>query len=150
LERLEKIVWPFALTKFNALNSSVYRYCTPSRHIAAATTTTWVWFFGFLDDSRQIYGNGFAWFSLAGTHSVLETATSSLTEYGAAITATTGGIIVIAASSRHRISHHARFRTRHARPLRRHNRSRFSRNSPDSPKFAMRIRVASIPCIKQA
>jgi hypothetical protein len=161
LECVEKIIWPFALTEFDALNTSVHRYWTP-RHIITAAATTWVWFFGFLDNSQQIYRNSFAWFSLARTHNVLETATSSLIEYGAAAITTTAGdiVVVIAASSRHRSSRHARFRTRHARPLRKHKRRRLCRNSPDSLKFATRMRcaraqtrVASIPAntfIKQA
>jgi hypothetical protein len=107
LECVEKIVWPFALTEFDALNASVSRYRTSTRHIttaatAAAATTTWVWFFGFLDDSGQIYRNGFAWSSVARTQNVLETATSSLTEYGAAaVNATIGGIVVVIESSHH-------------------------------------------------
>jgi hypothetical protein len=108
LECVEKIVWPFALTKFDAL-ASVGRYRTSARHIttaatatATAATTTWVCFFGFLDDSGQIYRNGFAWSSVARTQNVLETASSSLIEYGAAaVKDIIGGIVVVIESSHH-------------------------------------------------
>jgi hypothetical protein len=106
LECVEKIVWPSALTKFDTLNASVGRHRTSTRHITTTatatttTTTTWVCFFGFLDDSGQIYRNGFAWFSVARTQDVLETATSSLIDYGAAaVNATIGGIIIVIESS---------------------------------------------------
>lgn len=106
MECVEKIVWPFGLTKFDALNASVGQYRVSTRHIAtpatAAAATTWVWFFGLLDDSGQIYRNGFAWFSVARTQNVLETPTSSLIECGAApINAPIGGIVVVIESSRH-------------------------------------------------
>jgi hypothetical protein len=141
LECVEKIVWPFSLAKFDTLNASIHWHRTPGRHITTAvTTSTWIWFFGFLDDSQQIYGNGFAWFSLAGTHNVFETATSSLIECGAAtITSITSSVVVVVIASNHRSSRQACFRTCHARPFRRHKRRCLSRNSPDGPKFTMSI-----------
>jgi hypothetical protein len=102
LECIEKIVWPLPLTKFDKLNASVHRYRTPGRHsiTAAVTTTTWVRFFRFLNNSQQIYRNGFTWFSLARPQNILETATSSLVEYGvAAVTTTTSSIVIVVASS---------------------------------------------------
>jgi len=105
LKCVKKIVGPFALTKFDALNPPVGRSCTSTRHITTAvttTTTTWVCFFGFLDDSGQIYRYGFARFSVARTRNVLETTTSSLIEYGVgAVNATIGGIVVVVESSHH-------------------------------------------------
>jgi len=97
---VEKIVWPFGLTKFDAV-ASAGRYRTSTRHITTATTsTTRDCFFGFLDDSGQIYG--FAWSSVARTQNVLETATSSLIEYGAAaVNATIVGIVVVIEGSDH-------------------------------------------------
>jgi hypothetical protein len=109
LEWVEKIVWPSTLTKVDdALDASVGRYRTSTRHIttaasatATSTTTTWVCFFGFLDDSGQIYRNGFAWSSVARTQNALETTTSSLVEYRAVdVKATIGGIVVVIENSR--------------------------------------------------
>jgi hypothetical protein len=106
LKCVEKIVWPSTLTKFDTLNASVGRCRTSARNITTATTaapatTTWVWFFGFLDNSGQIYRNGFAWFSVARTQNVIETATSSLIEYATTVNATIGGIAVVIESSHH-------------------------------------------------
>lgn len=105
MEHVQEIVWPFSLTKFDALNASVGWYRTPTCHItstATTTTTAWVWFFGLLDDPGQIYRNGFAWFSVARTQNVLKTATFSLIEYGAAaVNVTIGSIVVVIESSHH-------------------------------------------------
>jgi hypothetical protein len=97
LECVQKIVWPFTLTKFDALNASL----TSTRHITTGATT-WIWFFGFLDDSGQIYRNGFAWSSVARTQNILETATPSLIEYVTrAIKATISAIVFVIACSHH-------------------------------------------------